>query len=94
MKRKSIRRKVRIGVRKTIGELCPSVRSCLQTTAAIVTLVVQVKGLVGLNGGAIENKLKEISERHRVQFAAVQEAFYRGCEIYGRETMIAKTSRR
>jgi signal transduction histidine kinase len=85
MRREKVQRKVQATVRKVMRELCPSVRSCLQTTAAIVALVFQVKGLVGLNGGDIESKLREISERHGMPLDVVKAAFYRGCEIYERE---------
>ena len=72
-------------MRKVIRELCPSVRSCLQTTTAIVTLVIQSKGLVGLNGGGIEDKLRDIFKQYGVPFNVVRTAFYLGCEIYERE---------
>ena len=86
MRKGYLRRKIRAVVQKTIRELCPGVHSCLQTTAAIVTLVFPVKGLIGLNRGGIEDKLRDISEQHGVPFNAVRTAFYRGCEIYERGT--------
>jgi len=85
VRKRNVRRKIRVAVRKVIRELCPSVRSCLQTTTAIVTLVIQSKGLVGLNGGGIEDKLRDIFKQYGVPFNVVRTAFYLGCEIYERE---------
>jgi len=72
-------RKVRITVRKTIRELCPTVRSCIRTTAEVVALV---KIVSTLDGGDIDKRLREISQSHGVPFEAVRKAFERGCEAY------------